>query len=220
MSKTIIHNMPLPSNTKYKWSECFAKLMLEKVITSELNNLAIADKPDLQNASMSVGIEVTTAVDKKDMELERLYTEIEYGLIRNIEGEAKKINRLGGKIIDGILIHPGRTRTLMNIYNSFKEKVILLNSGNYTIFKHNYIFITDENLIHEEEIKMVMMELEFIQEKQKNKFERAYIYIYGDKLYELNLKQEKYKIFKLSSDEVYRISIDARTIVEEKEMEM
>ncbi|MBQ3435423.1 MAG: hypothetical protein IJH13_00130 [Bacilli bacterium] len=112
MSKTIIHNMPLPSNTKYKWSECFAKLMLEKVITSELNNLAIADKPDLQNASMSVGIEVTTAVDKKDMELERLYTEIEYGLIRNIEGAAKKINRLGGKIIDGILIHPGRQEHL------------------------------------------------------------------------------------------------------------
>ena len=44
--------------------------------------------------------------------------------------------------------------------------------------------------------------------------------MYGDKLYQLNLKQEKYKIFKLPSDEVYRISIDARTMVEEKEMEM
>lgn len=97
MSKTIIHNMPLPSNTKYNWSEYFAKLMLERVINSELNNLAIVDKPDLQNENISVGIEVTTAVDKKDMELERLYTEMEYGLIRNIEGAAKKNQYIGWK---------------------------------------------------------------------------------------------------------------------------
>lgn len=220
MSKTILSNMPLPSNTKYKWSECFAKLMMERVITSELNNLDIVDKPDLQNVRMNVGIEVTTAVDKKNMELERLYTELEYGLIRNTEGASKKIKKLGGKIINGVLIHPGRTRTLENIYNSFKEKVILLNSGNYTIFKHNYIFITDDNLIHESEIKMIMTQLEFIQEKYKNKFEKVYIYIYGDKLYELKLSLEQYKVYQLSSDDVYRISIDARTIVEKKEMEM
>lgn len=220
MPKTIIHNMPLPSNTKYKWSECFAKLMLERVITCELNNLAIVDKPDLQNVNMNIGVEVTTAVDKKDMELERLYTELEYGLIRNIEGASNKINKLGGKIINGILIHPGRTRTFESIYNSFKEKVILLNSGNYSIFKHNYLFITDENLIHESELVNMIIKFESIQKKYKYSFEKVYIYIYGDKLYQLNLKQEKYKIFKLPSDEVYRISIDARTMVEEKEMEM
>ena len=220
MSKTIISNMPLPSNTKYKWPECFAKLMLERVIENELNDLIIVDKPDLQNERMNVGIEVTTAVDKKDLELERLYTELEYGLIRNTDAASKKIQKLGGKIINGVLVHPGRARTLENIYNSFEFKVMLLNSGNYTIFKHNYIFITDENLIHESEIKMIMTQLEFIQEKYKNKFEKVYIYIYGDKLYELILNLEQYKVYQLSSNDVYRISIDARNIVEEKEMEM
>ena len=119
-----------------------------------------------------------------------------------------------------MLVHPGRARTLENIYNSFEFKVMLLNSGNYTIFKHNYIFITDENLIHESEIKMIMTQLEFIQEKYKNKFEKVYIYIYGDNLYELILNLEQYKVYQLSSNDVYRISIDARNIVEEKEMEM
>lgn len=220
MSKTIIHNMPLPSNTKYNWSECFAKLMLERVIAGELNDLIIVDKPDLQNERLSVGIEVTTAVDKKDLELERLYTELEYGLIRNADAASNKIQKLGGKIINGVLVHPGRTRTLENIYNSFEFKVILLNSGNYTVFKHNYLFITDENLIYESEIINMIIKFESIQKKYKYSFEKVYIYIYGDKLYQLNLKQEKYKIFKLSSDEVYRISIDARAMVEEKEMEM
>ena len=159
MSKTIISNMPLPSNTKYKWLECFAKLMLERIIFNELNHLNIVDKPDLQNKTMNVGVEVTTAVDKKDLEMERLYTELEYGLIRDVEGASRKINKLGGKIINGILIHPGRTRTFQNIYKSFAGKVVLLNSGNYTIFKHNYIFITDENLIHDFEINKIISEL-------------------------------------------------------------
>lgn len=220
MSKTIFSNMPLPSNTKYNWSECFAKLMLERVIAGELNDLTIVDKPDFRNERMSVGIEVTTAVDKKDLELERLYTELEYGLIRNADAASKKIQKLGGKIINGVLVHPGRTRTLENIYNSFEFKLILLNSGNYNIFKHNYLFITDENLIHESEIINMIIKFESLQKKYKYNFEKVYIYIYGDNFYELNLKQEKYKIFKLSSDEVYRISIDARTIVEKKEMEM
>ena len=66
----------------------------------------------------------------------------------------------------------------------------------------------------------MIIKFESIQKKYKYNFEKVSIYIYGDNFYELNLKQEKYKIFKLSSDEVYRISIYARTIVEEKEMEM
>lgn len=216
MSRTILPNMPLPSNTKYNWSECFAKLMLERIIAGGLNNLTIVDRPDLQNRKRNVGIEVTTAVDKKVLELERLYTELEYGLIRNVDAASKKIQKLGGKIINGILVHPGRTRTLENIYNSFEFKVILLNSKNYTVFKHNYLFITDENLIQESEIINMIIKFELIQKKYKYNFEKVYIYFYGDKLYELNLKQEKYKIFILSLDEVHKISIDARTIVEEK----
>lgn len=144
MGRKIDSNMPLPSNTKYRWDECFAKLIIERII---LNNIIfeIKDKPDLQ--SKEIGIEVTTAEEKDSLEMERLYTNIEYGLIKNKEKALKKIESLGGKISNGILIHPGRTRTLKNIYNAFKEKLTLINKGTYKIFNNNYIFITDENII-------------------------------------------------------------------------
>lgn len=220
MGKKIDSNMPLPSNTKYKWHECFAKLMLERKIFNEPNCLEIVDKPDLQNKKTEIGIEVTTAVDKDSLKMERLYIELEYGLARNEEKVKNKIEKLGGKLSNGILVHPGKSRTLNNIYNSFFEKLLLLNNGDYTIFEHNHIFITDENIIHESELDKIILQFIFIQEAYKYKFEKAYIYIYGDKLYEFNLKQEKYNIYQLSSNEVYRISVDARTIVEQKEMEM
>lgn len=217
MGRKIDSNMPLPSNTKYRWDECFAKLIIERII---LNNIIfeIKDKPDLQ--SKEIGIEVTTAEEKDSLEMERLYTNIEYGLIKNKEKALKKIESLGGKISNGILIHPGRTRTLKNIYNAFKEKLTLINKGTYKIFNNNYIFITDENIIQENECLNIIKKLNSFQEKSKYKFDKAYIYIFGDNLYEFDLRKETYKIFHFKSDEIYRISCDARKLVEQKEMEM
>ena len=114
--------------------------MLERKIFNETNSLEIADKPDLQNEKTEIGIEVTTAVDKDSLEMERLYIELEYGLAKNKEKVKDKIEKLGGKLSNGILVHPGKSRTLNNIYNSFYEKILLLNNGDYKIFKHNYIF--------------------------------------------------------------------------------
>ena len=82
------------------------------------------------------------------------------------------------------------------------------------------IFVTDENIIHESELDKMTSQFIFIQEDYKYKFEKAYIYIYGDKLYEFNLKQKKHKIIKFVENEVNVISIDARTLVEEKEKDM
>jgi hypothetical protein len=217
MSKIIDSNMPLPANTQYKWHECFAKLILEKSISSEFKDLGIDDKPDLQNKELNIGIEVTTAVDSKNQEMERLYTELEYGLARNREKVLKKITSLGGKILKGILIHPVRTRTLKSIYSSFKIKVELLNNGDYAIFKHNYLFITDENIIHDTELKEIISQFKMLQETYKHKFEKVFIYIYGNKLYEIDLKKEKSKIYCFQQGEIYKISVDARTLVEEKE---
>ncbi len=217
MLKIIDQNMPLPSNTQYKWHECFAKLILEKSISNECKNLEIVDKPDLQNEKLNIGIEVTTAVDSKSQELERLYTKIEHGIVRNKEKALKKIASLGGQISNGILIHPVRTRTLKNIYSSFKDKVLLLNNGNYIIFEHNYLFITDVNLIHDTELKEIISQFKMVQEKYKYKFEKVFLYIYGNKLYEVDLRNEKYKSYSFQRGEIDKISVDARALVEEKE---
>lgn len=218
MGKKIDSNMPLPTNTKYRWSECFAKLIIERIILKGKVNFEVKDKPDLQNEE--IGVEVTTAEEKDSLEMERLYTEIEYGLIKNKKKALKKIESLGGKISNGILIHPGRSRTINNIYNSFNEKLISLNKGTYKIFNNNYIFITDENLIQENECLNIIKKLNSFQEKSKYKFDKAYVYIFGDNLYEFDLRKETYKKYHFKSDEIYRISCDARKLVEQKEMEI
>lgn len=218
MGRKIDSNMPLPSNTKYRWDECFAKLIIERIILNNKIIFEIKDKPDLQ--SKEIGIEVTTAEEKDSLEMERLYTNIEYGLIKNKEKALKKIESLGGKISNGILIHPGRTRTLKNIYNAFKEKLTLINNGTYKIFNNNYIFITDENIIQENECSNIVKELVSLQNDLGYKFDKVYIYIYGDNLYEFDLRKESYRVFYLNSDEIYIISCDARKLVEKKEMEM
>lgn len=218
MNKIIDVNMPLPSNTKYRWDECFAKLIMERIVLNNNVIFEVKDKPDLQNKE--IGIEVTTAEEKDSLEMDRLYTSIEYGLIKNKEKALKKIESLGGKISNGILIHPGRSRTFNNIYNAFNEKLTLINKETYKIFNNNYIFITDENIIQENECSNIVKELVSFQKDLGYKFDKVYIYIYGDNLYEFDLRKESYRIFHFDSDEIYRISCDARKLVEEKEMEM
>lgn len=217
MNKIIDPNKPLPSNTIYKWHECFAKVMLEYVLPNDFNNLKIKDKPDLQNIELNLGIEVTTAENKKDLEMERLYTYLEYDLIRDKQKVKNKIEHLGGSISNGILVHPVRYRNLDSIKNSILEKLNKLNGNGYQIFGHNYIFITESDMILEKECAWLLDEYIKLQNNFRIKFEKVYIYQYGGKLFEFNMVDRNYNIYTLNSNETYQIGYDARKIVEEHE---
>jgi len=217
MNKIIDPNKPLPSNTIYKWHECFAKVMLEYALPNDFNNLKIKDKPDLQNIELNLGIEVTTAENKKDLEMERLYTYLEYDLIRDKQKVKNKIEHLGGSISNGILVHPVRYRDLDSIKNSILEKLNKLNGNGYQIFEHNYIFITESDMILENECAGLLDEYIELQNNFRIKFEKVYIYQYGGKLFEFNMVDRNYNIYTLNSNETYQIGYDARKIVEERE---
>lgn len=217
MNKIIDPNKPLPSNTIYKWHECFAKVMLEFALPNDFNNLKIKDKPDLQNIELNLGIEVTTAENKKDLEMERLYTYLEYDLIRDKQKVKNKIEHLGGSISNGILVHPVRYRDLDSIKNSILEKLNKLNGNGYQIFEHNYIFITESDMILENECAGLLDEYIELQNNFRIKFEKVYIYQYGGKLFEFNMVDRNYNIYTLNSNETYQIGYDARKIVEERE---
>ena len=217
MNKIIDPNKPLPSNTIYKWHECFAKVMLEFALPNDFNNLKIKDKPDLQNIELNLGIEVTTAENKKDLEMERLYTYLEYDLIRDKQKVKNKIEHLGGSISNGILVHPVRYRDLDSIKNSILEKLNNLNGNGYQIFEHNYIFITESDMILENECAGLLDEYIELQNNFRIKFEKVYIYQYGGKLFEFNMVDRNYNIYTLNSNETYQIGYDARKIVEERE---
>ena len=55
-------------------NECFAKLVLEKIFPYRFTNLEKREKPDFQNQSNDVGVEVTTAVSQKEKEEDKLYS--------------------------------------------------------------------------------------------------------------------------------------------------
>lgn len=217
MNKIIDTDKPLPSNTIYKWHECFAKVMLEYVLSNDFNNLEIKDKPDLQNIQLNLGIEITTAEEQQDLEMEKLYTSIEYNLIRDKQKAKNKIEKLGGYISNGILVHPVRYRCLDNIKNSIFKKLKKLNGKNYKIFEHNYIFITESDIILKEECNDLLKEYIKFQNNFSIKFEKVYIYQYGGNLFEFDLINRNYNIYTLSSKETQQIGYHARKMVEERE---
>ena len=216
--KTINKNLPLPYNMKYKWEECFAKIILERIVSKKYRYLNNSDKPDFQSNKLNIGIEVTSSVNKDSQEMDRLYSNLSYGLVREEKKVIKKIEKMGGKIVNGVLLQPGRTRTLENIYNSVKEKLQLLNGGEYRIFKSNYIFVFDANVILEMEINEIINRLILIQKEYNHVFNKIFIYLFGNNLYDIDLDEKKYVIYDLSSTNINEMSIEARDIVEKYEM--
>ena len=62
------------SAPKLRWEECYAKLILERIFPERFGALTISDKPDLQNLTLDVGIEVTTAESKAEKEMDHLHS--------------------------------------------------------------------------------------------------------------------------------------------------
>lgn len=218
MDRIIDSNRPLPSHTIYKWEECFAKIMLEYVFPNDFYDLVISDKPDLQSEKLNIGVEITSAVMKDDFELDRLYSDLEYGLTRNKERVNEKINLLGGSVSEGILMHPIRYRDLSQIEKCICNKMEKLNNSQYKKFASNYLFITDQNLILENECSDLLNNYINIQKNCQVKFQKIFIYLYGGKLYEFDLIRKKFNIYDFSRNEPYEIGMNARKMVEDKEI--
>ena len=73
------------------YDEAYAKLVLEYFLPESCENLMMKDKPDLQNAT--TGIEVTTAISNKSMELDSLYSKLSTGKIKNEAAVIKELLR-------------------------------------------------------------------------------------------------------------------------------
>ncbi len=217
MKKIIDKNRPLPYNTIYKYEECFAKLLLEQLFPDIFKDLKLLDKPDLQNLELNFGIEVTTAIESKNLELDNLYTRLEYDLVQNRENVIKKIEALGGKIINGILFHPKQNRDLSNIEKSICNKLDKLNGNDYKIFSKNYLFITTYDFLLKQECIGLFSKYKVLQCNYKYKYQKIYIYCLGGELFEFDFVNNKYNIYEVEN--VYEKSIEARKMVEIKECE-
>lgn len=57
------------------FDENAAKLILEKIAFNNSIEFINADRPDLQNDNLGIGVEVTQAVDPKEAEIDSLYSQ-------------------------------------------------------------------------------------------------------------------------------------------------
>ena len=211
----IHEDKPLPNHTKLDWEECYAKVFLEHMYKNEFCELKIKDRPDLQDEENSIGIECTVAIDKKSQEAEKLYIDLINNNVKNPEKCKEKIEKLGGKITEYVLIQSD-TKSKINILNAVKIKLKKLNGDNYKIFKNNYLLIRDSIYIREKEIKELQYSIGIIQSKKKVEFDKIYLLL-NDKLIELNMIDYTNKIIKIDSSTQYELAQKARKIVVEYE---
>lgn len=120
------HNKQPKARCAKHWEECFAKLVLEKVLPDRFFQLEIADKPDLQNTCASIGVEVTTAVGKAEKEKDHLFSLLvqKLGTPEQQRKSKERIRQLGGIYCEeGAMVSWVGYRDLAGIYSSLEDKL-------------------------------------------------------------------------------------------------
>lgn len=182
------------------YDEIYAKLVLEYFMPYYFNNLARKDKPDLQGRN--VGIEVTTAIPRRSLELDGIYAKLNSGTIKNENAALNRIEKNRGQLQNGILSHPVMNDDFENILVAHKNKLEKLNSGNYTFFEHQCLFITDWILASEEMCKQALDDFVNQQQNYKSKFDVIIVCVPSN-LYVFNLMKHSIKRIEYPSDIQY-----------------
>ncbi|MGX8833702.1 hypothetical protein ACWG0P_05755 [Amedibacillus sp. YH-ame6] len=195
------------SNSKEtRYDEYLAKLELEYFFPDLFKNLEIKDKPDL--IGDDVGVEVTIAINHKNLEMDSLYSKIGTNKLKSEKKAIKKIEEYGGVLKGGILSHPVMNDDFINISNSFRGKLEKLNSGDYHILDNMYIFISDWIFADKKMLNLGLEEAMRIQNKYETHF-KALIVRVPSYLYFMDLNKGTYRIIKYNSEIQCKLSNEA-----------
>ena len=223
----INRNEPLPSHTKWKIDECYAKVILESLFPERYNNLQIADKPDLRENKSCIGIEVTSAIPQKERERTRLWVETN----RLGEGEKKtknieRMEQLGLLHDGGMQVWPEETYRMDafevgpfgGLVSAFEEKIRKLNSGQYAN-QYEYDLFVHSNLSMPLEVLARWMPNVLEEILQRNQGARKYTYVYFLSFCALQIWNLQSKTFKMipRNDEFLNYEWTARELVIERE---
>lgn len=204
----------LPDRTPLRYDECYAKIVLEKVISKSYEKLIIKDKPDLQFPDGSVGIEVTQALDPEQLQAERLYSKIERSLVRNEEAAKKQITKCGAEYKDGVLQGKPGTDSFKLILEALEKKLKTINKGEYDKFNEYVLFLLSD--IYSDET-MRQEALNFMIEKSseyKIKFNQIIVLV-PESLYIFKLKRQDCQVINVSSENLFKMSCLAWEMVED-----
>ena len=224
----IDRNRPLPAHTKYKYEECLAKIILEHLFPQRYIYLKIEDRPDLQDLTHQIGVEVTSAVPPEDREASSLWTSTVYmddgpQKRRNID----RLAQLGVHYTGGVQVWPSQgyqTDSLENspywaLIQSFSEKIQKLNRGHYTELNQYDLFVHSELFIwpHEAEFQLLrLLQKMTSQNNQRKQFTNVYL-LGICALYIWDLTDGRYKIIPLTSSDFLQYGWAARELVIQKE---
>ena len=224
----IDRNRPLPAHTKYKYEECFAKIILEHLFPQRYIDLKIEDRPDLQDLEHQIGVEVTSAVPPEDREASSLWTSTVY----MDDGPQKKRNidrlaQLGVHYTGGVQVWPSKsyqTDSLENspywaLIQSFSDKIQKLNQGHYAKLNQYDLFVHSELFIWpgEETLQLSRLLQEMTSQNNRSKH-FTFVYLLGiEKLSIWNLNSGVYKMTEVNSDDYLQFGLAARELVIQKE---
>lgn len=93
---------PLPSHTKLRYEECYAKEFLEFLYPNKYKDLEIRDKPDLYDSINDVGIEVVEAENERKKEAVKLWYTMPYVSENKKQQNKERMKQLGEKYSEPI----------------------------------------------------------------------------------------------------------------------
>ncbi|MDY6070710.1 MAG: hypothetical protein SPJ80_04655, partial [Bacilli bacterium] len=138
-----------------KYEENVAKLILERIVFNNSLVFQNVDCPDLQNDNSGIGVEVTQAVDSKEVEIDSLYSQYKdsndsfFANEMSDEEKNKQRKRKQRLIKEGIENPDGplcigknfskgiESKAYDVFYNAVKTKLEKLNEGGYRIYSLN-----------------------------------------------------------------------------------
>lgn len=211
--QTSISSRFLLSHTKLNIWEVYAHLVLQYINPDIYANLQYQDKPDLQDTDSDLGVEVTQAIARENIEAEALYAK----LLNEREKKTQKrhierIEMLGAEVFDWGLFGPKGTNDFNLIMTAFEDKTSKLNSGNYKHFNHNHLFIRSDILADQTMLEKALSEF-LCRKTNEKQFERVVVSVPHHN-YVFDLLNKYYDDFFFPTDIQFEIATRAREIVE------
>lgn len=139
---------------KYRYEECYVKILLESVYPDIYTELSILDKPDLQNEVLQVGIEVTSAVPNSLREAQACWIKaIKTNDAKIKDKYVKRMKQLGytytGEVQSWLRDDPNQLdieqlyeeTSLLDLEKSITQKLEKLNRGGFKELKQMDLYV-------------------------------------------------------------------------------
>ena len=212
-----IWDMPLKKHTKIRYEECFAKCVLERFLPKQYHCLEIYDRPDLINEELDLGVEVSSAVNKDQINAISLSTDIVYGRIRDKQKAIERIKKLGSVFTDYGTSHHQPDTSYEDLVAAYREKIEGLNSQGWRVFAKNHLFIEINSLFLENSFDKLLIEISDINKNFKVHFNKL-ILRFCNYLFILDIDNNTMEKMEYSVNEFTVCAVEARLFIEDGEL--